>query len=469
MGREKQRADYLIKNTVIFTIGSIATKMIAFFLVPLYTNVLTTSQYGVVDLITTICMVLAPTLVLNIMDGVLRFSMDKNADHTKIMSVGLALFVLSIFIGLLIFPISSFFDKIKPYSIYIYFYTLSLALSQISLCYLRGKEFLVKYAIGNIIQTFLTGILNIIYLLVLHQGIEGYFKAYILAGVITSIYSFLVGGVFENIKHFKLDKKLSLQMIKYSVILIPNNFIWWIINSSDRIMISSMISSSANGIYAVSYKLPSLVSVLSGIFNQAWCYSAVKENDSDDRDQYTNNVYNGICGIAIISGVGLIAIMKSFLKIYVEQSYYSAWKYSPFLVVGYVFLTLATFLATPYTVNKYSKGYLFSSTFGAIVNIILNFIFIPIIGIAGAALATGLSYIAVFIYRVIDTRKFIHLKILNKQHIIGFLVLFCSAATIFIDNILGQVLLFVEFAFVVIIFNNIWLPLVKNIIKKIRK
>ena len=469
MGQKNQRANYLIKNTVIFTIGSIATKMIAFFLVPLYTNVLSTSQYGVVDLITTICMVLAPTIVLNIMEGVLRFSMDKNADHTKIMSIGLTIFVISIFIGLLIFPVSSLFDKIRPYRTYIYFYTLSIALSQIFLCYLRGKELLVKYALGNIIQTFSIGILNILYLLVFHQGIKGYFKAYILAGLITSVYAFFVGHVSQVIKQFKLDKKLTVDMIKYAVVLIPNNFIWWIMNSSDRIMISSMINSSANGIYAVSYKLPSLVSVLSGIFNQAWCYSAVKENESEDRDQYTNSIYNGICGIAIISGVGLLAIMKPFLKIYVESSYYIAWKYSPFLIVGYVFLTLATFLATPYTVNKYSKGYLFSSTFGAVINIVLNFLLIPIIGISGAALATGISYIAVFVYRVIDTRKFIRIKIFNRNHILGFIILFCASATIFWDNIFGQVLLFVELALVIIIFHNIWIPLVKNMLKKIKK
>ena len=54
-----------------------------------------------------------------------------------------------------------------------------------------------------------------------------------------------------------------------SVVLIPNTFMWWIMNSSDRVMVTYMIGAAANGIYAVSYKLPTLVSTLTGIFNQA--------------------------------------------------------------------------------------------------------------------------------------------------------------------------------------------------------
>ena len=99
-----------------------------------------------------------------------------------------------------------------------------------------------------------------------------------------------------------------------------------------------MIGAAANGIYAVSYKLPSLVNTVSVVFNQAWNYSAIRENESEDRDAYNNRVYNGVVAISVISGVGLMAIMKLFLKIYVARNYYEAWKYTPYLIVGYVFL-----------------------------------------------------------------------------------------------------------------------------------
>ena len=107
MRKENQRANYLIKNTVIFTIGNLATKFISFFLVPLYTNTLSTTEYGTVDLVSTICNVLAPIMILNISESVMRFSLDREADYSQILSIGILIYFFSLILGLLIFPINS--------------------------------------------------------------------------------------------------------------------------------------------------------------------------------------------------------------------------------------------------------------------------------------------------------------------------------------------------------------------------
>lgn len=106
-----------------------------------------------------------------------------------------------------------------------------------------------------------------------------------------------------------------------------------------------------------------------------------------------------------LSALGMMMILKPFLKIYVNQAYYTAWEYSPYLIIGFVFQTLGTFLSTPYTVNKDSKGFLFSAVFGAVVNIVLNFLLVFRFGLAGVAAATGASYLAVFLYRARDTKN----------------------------------------------------------------
>lgn len=117
-----ERGKYLAKNTIIFTLGNLGTKLIQFFLVPLYTNVLSTADYGVVDLVTTIGMVLAPILLLNINDGVMRFALDKGADFNKIMSIGLAAFIFCLITGLVIFPIGNISNQLGNYSSYIFFF-----------------------------------------------------------------------------------------------------------------------------------------------------------------------------------------------------------------------------------------------------------------------------------------------------------------------------------------------------------
>lgn len=461
----QQRNKYLLKNTVIFSIGNFGTKIISFFLVPLYTNILTTREYGTVDLIYTIGMVLVPLLTLNIGESIMRFALDKDADCDKIMSTGITILIFGAIIGLLILPIANLFESVSNYSIYIYLYTLTLAFSQIFLCYLRGKEFLLKYSIGNIIQSLTIAIFNIIFLIGMKKGIEGYLMAYILANVCTGLYGFWAGKVNLVIKKYSIDIELSKNMIKYSVVLIPNSFMWWIMNSSDRMMVSAMISVTANGVYAVAYKIPTLLSTITTIFNQAWSYSAIREDESEDKEEYNNRVYDNLVTIVIVVATGLLMIMKPFLSVYVGKEYYAAWHYVPYLIVGFVFMTLGSFIATSYTVHKDSMGFLISGTVGAIINLILNFILIPMMGVSGAAFATCISYFGVFAYRIKDTQKYIKLRVFKRKQICGYALLILSAMTCYLDNCIGQTLLVIEFIFIILLNKEFVKDMLKIIFK----
>lgn len=461
----QQRNKYLLKNTVIFSIGNFGTKIISFFLVPLYTNILTTREYGTVDLIYTIGMVLVPLLTLNIGESIMRFALDKDADCDKIMSTGITILIFGAIIGLLILPIANLFESVSNYSIYIYLYTLTLAFSQIFLCYLRGKEFLLKYSIGNIIQSLTIAIFNIIFLIGMKKGIEGYLMAYILANVCTGLYGFWAGKVNLVIKKYSIDIELSKNMIKYSVVLIPNSFMWWIMNSSDRMMVSAMISVTANGVYAVAYKIPTLLSTITTIFNQAWSYSAIREDESEDKEEYNNRVYDNLVTIVIVVATGLLMIMKPFLSVYVGKEYYAAWHYVPYLIVGFVFMTLGSFIATSYTVHKDSMGFLISGTVGAIINLILNFILIPMMGVSGAAFATCISYFGVFAYRIKDTQKYIKLRVFKRKQICGYALLILSAMTCYLDNCIGQTLLVIEFICIILLNKEFVKDMLKIIFK----
>ena len=461
----QKRNKYLLKNTVIFSIGNFGTKIISFFLVPLYTNILTTREYGTVDLIYTIGMVLVPLLTLNIGESIMRFALDKDADCDKIMSTGITKLIFGAIIGLLILPIANLFENVSNYSIYIYLYTLTLAFSQIFLCYLRGKEFLLKYSIGNIIQSLTIAIFNIIFLIGMKKGIEGYLMAYILANVCTGLYGFWAGKVNLVIKKYSIDIELSKNMIKYSVVLIPNSFMWWIMNSSDRMMVSAMISVTANGVYAVAYKIPTLLSTITTIFNQAWSYSAIREDESEDKEEYNNRVYENLVTIVIVVATGLLMIMKPFLSVYVGKEYYAAWHYVPYLIVGFVFMTLGSFIATSYTVHKDSMGFLISGTVGAIINLILNFILIPMMGVSGAAFATCISYFGVFVYRIKDTQKYIKLRVFKRKQICGYALLILSAMTCYLDNCIGQTLLVIEFICIILLNKEFVKGMLKIIFK----
>lgn len=401
------RARYLAGNALVFAIANFGTKLISFFLVPLYTYTLSVSDYGVADLVTTVAFVLAPILTLDLSDAVMRFALDKGCDHDKILTVGLVAILFAALAGLLMIPVVSLFNSLSQYAVLIYLYCIASVASSMLQAFLRGLERLRAFAASNIICTVLTAGLNILFLVVLHWSVTGYLLAYILAMALTAVYSAFAGGVFGRLHRLSFDKGLFVQMAKYSVVLIPNTFMWWIINSSDRVVVSAMLGTAANGLLAVAYKLPSIVTVVSTTFTQAWSYSAIREEDSDDRDAFTSEVFNRlVVASGLLTAVSL-ALIEQVTRLYVSAEYASAWQYSAWLLLGNYFLTLANFLGASYTVHKDSAGYLLSGTLGAVLNLAIMLPLVPVLGLYGSVVATCASYFAVFAFRMRHTHKYV--------------------------------------------------------------
>ena len=111
------RSRYLLKNTVIFAIGNFSTKLIAFFLVPFYTYVLTTEEYGVVNLIFTLATLIGPLLMLNLQDAVRRFALENNADHKAILTVEWIIVIVGYIIGLILIPLAKLYTPISLYAV----------------------------------------------------------------------------------------------------------------------------------------------------------------------------------------------------------------------------------------------------------------------------------------------------------------------------------------------------------------
>lgn len=467
MGKGENRVKYLAKNTAIFAIGNIGTKLISFFLVPLYTYVLSTEDYGTIDLIFSICSVITPIIMCNIGEAVKRYALDKDAEYNKILATAYLWVIFGWLIGLIILPIASRISVVKEYTVYIYVYTVISATYVVITDYLRGREQLKAYTVCSLFTTAFIAGFNILFLVALHQKVFGYLRAYIVAYLITTILAFVLSKQYKMIFKLKFDRKLFAEMSKFAIALVPNSLLWWITNSSDRVMVSNMISVSANGLYTVSYKLPSLMSTLSTIFMQAWQYSAIREIDSSDRVEYNMTMYDAYVRFVSLTAAGLLLILKPFMRIYVSSTYFEAWKYSPFLILGYVFMTLGTFVGTSYYVEKNMIGNMFSALSGALTNIILNFILIPVIGINGAAIATCISYFVIFIYRVIDTQKYMRLNVLRKDHWCLWSLLFIMIISVYLEGIVSIAILAVEFLALLFCNRKIASIIIKMLLNKL--
>lgn len=147
-----------------------------------------------------------------------------------------------------------------------------------SICsnFVRAKRMCVCTRLW-VLSTLMTVIFNILFLVVFDMGITGYVLATVLADFLSSVFLFLVANLKQYIDFKGFNRSVSKQMLRYAIPMIPTTIFWWITNVSDRFLVTYMISEAANGLYAVSYKIPTLINLVSGIFIEAWQMSAVTE------------------------------------------------------------------------------------------------------------------------------------------------------------------------------------------------
>lgn len=393
----------LIGNSAVFAIGSMGSKLIAFLMIPLYTFVLSRAEYGTIDIITTTANMLMPLISLSIGDAVFRFALDKSQQSDKVLTNGLVVSFIGAIVGIVIVPILSVLNI--PNVWLIYYLVVFGALSSLLVNFSRAIGMIKTFASAGIIGSVVTAVLNIVLLAYLKMGISGYLWSLIIASLVTIVYIAILTRVWRMISFTLINFKLIGELLIYSIPLIPNAFSWWINTSSSRYFILYFVGASANGLFAVANKIPSLISMLSNIFFQSWQLSAVEEFDSKDSPEFYSTVFNSFIVIQLL-GVGLLlVILKPLMGVIVSNNFYESWKYIPFLSLAVIYSSLSGFIGTTYIAAKRTKGILTTTVIGALLNIILGFIFVPLLGIQGASFGGMLAFLAVLIIRIFDTRK----------------------------------------------------------------
>ena len=158
---------------------------------------MSTEDYGTIDLIFSVCSVITPILMCNIGEAVKRFSLDKGAEHNKILTVSYIWILFGVIAGLFILPVASSISIVKEYTVYIYAYTVISATYIVLTDYLRGREQLKAYTLCSLLTTAFIAGFNILFLVALKQKVFGYLKAYIVAYIITTILAFILSKQYK--------------------------------------------------------------------------------------------------------------------------------------------------------------------------------------------------------------------------------------------------------------------------------
>lgn len=425
----------LIKNTIIIFLGKACTQLISFFLLPLYTAYLTTSDYGIVDLIITYVSLLVPVITVQLEMAAFRFLVDNRNNKEEISKIITNILYCIISFALLFslgYIVLNKWISIQ-YSWYILLNILVTIFSNLMLQVSRGLGDNKTYSIGSFLAGTTTIIFNVILVVIIKTGAKGMLISSIIANFVAFIYIFFKLKVYKYIRNKLYDQSFIKKSLKYSWPLVPNGISWWIVNASDRTIISYILGVSANGIYAVSNKFSSIVSSVLNIFSLSWTESASLHINDTDRDQFFSNAMNKALKIIISLILTIIAIMPFVFKILVNEQYNEAYLYIPILLLSTIFNGVVIIYSGIYIAKKLTKQVAATSMMAAALNIVINLILIKFIGLYAAAVSTMLSYMIMAIYRHYDLKKYVNIKY-EKGLIIRSIIVFTILISIYYIN-----------------------------------
>lgn len=445
--RKNEKYKYLSKNIILFTLSSFIPKILSFLLIPLYTNCLTTDEYGISELITTTVTLLIPIFTIDICDAAMKFALDNSKDKKNIFSISFKINSIGISLVVSLTLILYMLGIIKINAIYITFFIVTYifnSLHNLFLLFCKGIEKVNSIVISSIINSAVTILLNVLLLSIFKFGIYGYLIANSI-GMIASVAFLFIHAKLYKFFTKQTSKDLKSNMIKYSFPLVFNVIGWWINNASDRYIVAWLLGTGASGLYSISYKIPSILTTFQTIFSQAWSISAIKEFDKNDSDGFIGNTYefmfyamSFICSFVLIMNVPLAKVLYS-------KDFFSAWKYVPPLLVSVVINCMSSFLGGLYSATDKTKMVSISAIVGALFNIVFNIILILLLGPYGASLATVIGYFIVLIIRHTFLKHIINIRIDAKKIFITYSVLLIQMiiGLFYLKFILIQILLFI--------------------------
>ncbi len=417
----------LLSNTLIFTISNFSSKLLVFLMLPVYTRMMTTGDFGASDIINSSVGLLLPLFTLSIANGSMRFAMSVDVDNKQVFSFGIKVVLAGFGILLLAYPIFLQISIIKDYLFLFYLMYITSAIYNYLNQFARGINKIKLIGICGVLSTVIVVTSNIMLLVVFRLGLTGYLVSIIISNIVGTMVLFGGGKMYKylSLKHSK--RQLKNEMLKYSIPLVPNSLSWWLNNTANRYIIIAFCGVSQLGLFSVATKIPTILTTLQGIFYQAWQLSAISEYENEDKADFFTKVYEFYNLMMLLCCSALIGLVRVISGVLFSVDFYDAWKYIPLLLVSVVFGALSGFLGSLYTASMHTKMLFITTLVGGIVSLIFNFLLVPYWGPMGSSAASVVSYVVVWLMRLIDSRKYAKLQISLARDIFCYLLIIAQA------------------------------------------
>lgn len=443
----------LLVNLLVFGISAIATKLISFILVPLYTSYMTTGEFGVTDMAITVVTLIMPLATLSAGDAVLRYVIDQPDRSKRYITIGLAATLLSIVLVALMLPLLdlSFFGGLGHYKILFLLTYASNALYTFNGNVARGLNQLKLITVDSIVSSLTTAGSAVVFIAWMHLGATGYFYSLILGSAFGVIVFIIWGHHYRYLTRVSVrDKELVRAMAAYALPLIPNALFWWIGTSINRFFITGMLGIAASGLFAAASKLPNLLNIVYGVFQQAWTLSAFQEFRKSDVDGFFTTVLRLLNALLVPSAAILGALSPWLASLLLKGEFYSGWPFIATLLLAIYFNCLNAFYGSVFTTTLKTRALFTTTVCGALVSIAATWLLIPPMGLLGPCAAMVISNFLVLVLRIRSAKGVIHVKIQYGSFTVSVVLLTAQAAVCVLQPLNWQMITWVIVLFAVV-------------------
>jgi len=438
----------LTKDTAIYGISTMVGRFLNFLLVPFYTNIFVPAQYGIVNQVYAIILIVNVILLFGMDTAYMKNAVlvknsdeEKNIFSTPYFTVAIVSLCICLIIVLLERPLFSLLEIPSNYNYLIYYTALILFLDSMTIIpfvKLRIERKAKKFALFKILSIFLNLIMNFTLILKFKLGIE----AILISNVASSALSFLLLSptIFKSFK-FHIDFQLLKKLLKFGLPFLPAGLSSMMIQGIDRPILTKLTNLNVAGIYSANYKLGIFMMLFVSMFQFAWQPFFFQHAEEKNIKQVFAKILTYFTIVSCLILVILSLFIDDIIKIQILHrtligaKYWSGVIIVPIVLFGYVFNGIYYILSAGMFIKEKSLYIPIITGSGALINVGVNLLLIPVWGIVGAALATLVAYffMAVGVYFV--TQKFYMVHYENSKVLITmFFVLVAATLYYYLFN-----------------------------------
>ena len=414
MGRYRE----LAVNTALFALNSVATKLITFLLVPLYTTYMSAGEYGLTDMSITVISLLTPLVTLDVAEAAVRFIVGDRARGDRYAAVALGVTAASVAVVAALTPLLDL-PALGGLGAYKGWFVAAYAASAfMTMCGEvargMGEVRLIPVCAGaSSLVTLASAVATIAWA---GMGVTGYFASVTVGPAVAIALYLSLGGLgpaaLRGARQLVSSSgaaawSLVRPMLRYALPLIPNSLFWWLGSGINRLFITGMLGIAASGLFAAASKVPNLLNTAYSIFQQAWQLSAFQESGEEGLARFFSRVF-----ARVQAGMTVLCAALSFAAPWVASvllrgETYDAWPMIAPLLISNLFNVLASFYGTVYSTTMHTTFIMGTTVLGALSCVVLTPLLVPLMGTYGACVASALGQGAVFLARAVDSRRYL--------------------------------------------------------------